>query len=107
MFAVAKSLVRSRVGWVFAIIQLGIIAYWFRRGVAASSVDYLGADTVYTGRFIGNRFVELNSSLSGVLVLINVIPVAIAQFLSKVVLFIVPSLTVPALSWVHALEYCS
>jgi hypothetical protein len=104
MPAVINRLVRSRVGWLLVIAQLGTIVYWFRRGVAASSIDYLGANTVYTGRFIGNRFVELNSSLSEVLVLSNVIPVVIAQLLSKIVFFIIPSLTVPALSWVHAVE---
>jgi hypothetical protein len=104
MLTLLKRLVCSRVGWLLAIVQLAIIVYWFSRGVAATSFDYLGAETVYTGRFIGNRFVELDSSLSMALVLINAIPVAMAQLLSKVVLFVVPSLTVPVLSWVHALE---
>jgi hypothetical protein len=104
MFALVKRLVHSRVGWVLAITQLGIILYWFRRGVAATSVDYLGADTVYTGRFVAGRFVELGSYLSAALVLINAIPVAMAQLLSKGVLFVAPSLSVPMLSWVHAFE---
>ena len=104
MIATINRLVRSRVGWLLVFVQYGMILYWFRRAVAPSSGDYMGAEVVYTGQLIGNKWVELDSSLSVVVVLMNVIPVEMAQVLSKIVLFIVPSLTVPALSWVHAVE---
>lgn len=101
---IVRRLFRSRVGWVLAITEIAVIVFWFRGGTVMSSVENLAADDVWTGRFIGGRFVELHSTLSCVLVVINVIPVFTAQLLSKVVSFVIPTLSVPALSWVHAFE---
>lgn len=97
-----RRLVGSRLGWVLLTIQLCFIIYWFGRGDTSVIIANMTADDVYTGRFIGGRLVELGSSLSWTLVLINVLPLLAGQALVKLLILLAPNLSVTALSWVQA-----
>ncbi len=98
-----RHLISSRLGWILFSVQLTLILFWF--GLAQGGDDAsLTAEAVYTGRFIGGRFVELNSALAMTLVLVNAIPLLIAQGALKALLLILPSLSVRTLSWVQAAQ---
>jgi hypothetical protein len=84
-------------------IQLTLILFWFGHGRTGSDAG-LTAEAVYTGRYIAGRFVDLHSWLSVGVVLTNILPVVIGQGLSKMVLLVIPALSVRTLSWIHAVQ---
>ena len=99
-----RNLICSRIGWLLVTVQLCLILYWFGQGSLEPNAANLTAEDIYSGRFIGGRFVELDSTLSWTLVLINVLPLVVAQGLIKLLFLLSPSLQVTTLSWVQAVQ---
>lgn len=99
-----RNLICSRLGWLLVTVQLCLILYWFGQGTFEPNAADVTAEDTYTGRFIGSRFVELDSTLSWTLVLINVLPLVVAQGLMKLLLLLLPELKITTLSWIQAVQ---
>jgi hypothetical protein len=109
MWPLIKSAIRSRVGVLFLYANLCLIVAYF---APLEPVDYsydpdtaarlASYDEVITGRFIGGRYTDFDSTALWVLVALNLLPLLSGQVALKCVILLWPGLSVHALSWVYA-----
>lgn len=109
MWPLIKSAVRSRVGLLLLYANLCLIVayfaplkpvdYFHEPNPAARSASY---DEVITGRFIGGRYMDFDSTVLWALVSLNFLPLLSGQAALKCVILLRPELGAHALSWVYA-----
>lgn len=109
MWPLIKSALRSRVGVLLLYANLCLIVVYF---ATLEPVDYFyepnpaarlaSYDEVITGRFIGGRYMDFDSTVLWALVSLNLLPLLSGQAVVKFTILLWPGLSVHALSWVYA-----
>jgi hypothetical protein len=109
MWSLIKSAMRSRVGLLLLYANLCLnvayvaplkpVDYFYEPNPATRLASY---DEVITGRFIGGRYMDFDSTVLWVLVSLNLLPLLSGQAALRCVILLWPGLGVHALSWVYA-----
>ena len=109
MWLLIKSAMRSRAGVLLLYANLCLIVvyfaplkpvgYFYEPNPAPRLASY---DEVITGRFVGGRYMDFDSTVLWALVFLNFLPLLSGQAALKCVILLWPGLSAHALSWVYA-----
>ncbi len=95
-----KRVLSSPCGLLLASVHLSLVVCYFVQ-LEVTGCPF-GLEGVITGSTIGDRYMDFESTLLIVLVGLNLLPLLLSQGILKIVIILLPQLSVSTFSWVMA-----